>query len=526
MSEAATADVPGLPDRARHVMEIPGVRQGLLLVGVAAAIAFGIATVLWTRAPDYSLLYANLDDRDAGDVVNHLQAAGIPYEFENSSGAIMVPGERVHEARLKLAADGLPQGSGHGFELMGREQGFGVSQFMENARYQHMLETELSRTISSLRAVRGARVHLAIPKQSVFVRDRRPASASVMVEMFPGRRLETQQVAAIANMVASSTPDLESGKVTVVDQTGRLMTETAESSELALTARQFEYKTRVENAYTRRVEEILMPLVGAERVRAQVNASMDFTVSEQTLETYNPNTAALRSEQSSNQTRVGDADINAGIPGALSNQPPGPDGSAADGESRSTSTSATRNFELDRTVSHVRQPVGTISRLSVAVIVDERQSVAEDGTVTTTPLAADELERMTTLVREAVGFDAARGDTVNIINAPFIAAEAVAPAQQAWWEMPLVRQAVRQLVGLVLVLGVIFGLLRPTMRQLLTPPQQAIAALPAGLTDEAGQAPVTPALSYEERLEAARSLVGEDPRRAARVVKDWVAEDD
>ncbi|NND59018.1 MAG: flagellar M-ring protein FliF [Gammaproteobacteria bacterium] len=526
MAEATIDANPSPVASAKNLLDLPAVRQGLLLAGIAAAIAIGIATVLWTRAPDYSLLYSNLADRDAGAVVNALQAATIPYEFDQASGAILVPASRVHEARLKLAADGLPQGSGLGFELMGEEQGFGVSQFMENARYQHMLETELVRTIASLRPVRGARVHLAMPKQSVFVRDRRPASASVMVELFPGRRLEDSQVAAIVHMIASSIPDLETGNITVVDQSGRLLTDADSSAELALTTQQFEYKTRVEDSYTRRIEEMLIPLVGADQVRAQVTAEMDFTMTEQTLESYDSADPALRSEQSSSQTRLGGTTEPVGVPGALTNQPPGADDLAAAANAQSSSNNAVRNYELDRSVSHVRQPVGTIRRLSVAVIVDERQTVAEDGSATSTPLTPTELERMTTLVREAVGFDEARGDTVNVINAPFMAPAELEPTQAAWWEMPLVQQALRQVVGLILILGVIFGLLRPVVRHLLAPPRPSTALLTGGAPAEYLPSGPRPVLSYEERLNAARSLVGEDPRRAARVVKDWVAEDE
>ncbi len=511
----------------KNLFEIPAVRQGALLIGIAASVAVGIATVLWSRAPDYSLLYANLADRDAGAVVNALVAAEIPHRLEQSSGAIMVPADRVHEARLLLASDGLPRGSGMGFELIGEEKGLGVSQFMENARYQHMLETELVRTISNLRPVQSARVHLAMPKQSVFVRDRRPGSASVMVQLYPGRRLEDAQVSSIVNLVASSIPDLEPGEVTVVDQLGRLLTEHNDAGDLSLTARQFDYRTRVEDAYAARIVDLLTPLAGTGKVRAQVTADLDFTVTEQTQEQYDPANTAVRSEQTSNETRLGDAAAAGGIPGALTNQPPG-DQDAADAESanRSSSTTATRNFEVDRTVSHTRQQTGTIRRLSVAVIVDHRQVVAEDGTVSAEPLAAEEIERMTALAREAIGFDAARGDSVSVINASFTRPEAIEATKPAWWDMPIVGQVIRQLAGVVLMLGLIFGLLRPTVRHLLVPAPAPVAALPAGGNAAAAEREVTPALTYEQSMAAARSVVGEDPRRAARVVKDWVAEDE
>lgn len=512
---------------ARNLLEIPAVRQGFLLLGIAASVAVGISTVMWSRSPDYSLLYANLADRDAGAIVTALITAEIPHKLEQSSGAVMVPKDRVHEARLLLASDGLPQGSGMGFELIGQEKGLGVSQFMESARYQHMLETELVRTITHFRAVQSARVHLALPKQSVFVRDRKLASASVMVELYPGRRLEESQVAAVVNLVASSIPDLEAGEITVVDQQGRLLTEGNESAEMKLNAQQFAYKTRVEESYVSRIENLLAPLAGAGKIRAQVNTVMDFTVTESTSESYDPDNAAIRSEQSSNQTQTGDAGQVGGIPGALSNQPPvtGQDATTIDSvtEARNSSSSAVRNFEIDRTVSHIRQQTGVIQRLSVAVIIDDRKSVADDGTVSSTALTTQELERMKALVHEAVGFDAARGDTVNVVNASFISSTPTEIVEAAWWEMPLISQVLRQLVGMVLILGLIFGLLKPTVKHLLVATPSPVLALPEG--EYGSQTQRAPVLTHEQQVAAARTLVGEDPKRAARVVKDWVAED-
>ncbi|MBT8137431.1 MAG: flagellar M-ring protein FliF [Gammaproteobacteria bacterium] len=511
-----------------NLMDIPAVRQGLLLTGIAAAVAIGVATVLWSRTPDYSLLYANLADRDAGAIVNALMATEIPHKLDQASGAVMVPADRVHEARLLLAADGLPQGSGFGFETINEETGLGTSQSMERARLQHMVETELVRTISNLRPVQAARVHLALPRQSVFVRNRQPASASVMVQLYPGRRLEQSQVAAIINLVASSVPDLESGDVTIVDQQGRLLTDSTASSDLGLTAQQFEYRTRVENAYASRIEKLLTPLAGQGRVRAQVTAEMDFTITEQTQEIFDQDNPAVRSEQSSSQTQQGDGAIAGGVPGALSNQPPA-QAAAENTETtaRSSTSSAVRNFELDRTVSHVRQPTGLIQRLSVAVIVDDRTATDEDGAITNEPRSEDELARMTNLARDAIGFDEQRGDTLSVVNASFTRPESPDAVAPAWWEKPLVGSAIRQVVGVVLILGLIFGLLRPTVRHLLKPAPAPVAALPPGSPEYAalGQ-PVAPSLTHEQNIAAARSLVGEDPRRAARVMKEWVAEDE
>ncbi|MBT8423055.1 MAG: flagellar M-ring protein FliF, partial [Gammaproteobacteria bacterium] len=292
-------------------------------------------------------------------------------------------------------------------------------------------------------------------------------------------------------------------------------------------AKQFDYKTRVEDSYAARIEALLAPLAGIGKVRAQVNAQMNFTVTESTQEKYDPATAAVRSEQSSNQIRQGDAVTNGGIPGALSNQPPDTENNTpVEANNSSSTTSATRNFEIDRTVSHIRQQTGVIEKLSVAGIVDDGQTVADDGTVTSVPRSPEELQRMTTLAREAVGFDATRGDSVNVVNASFTAPEAVEVVKAPWWEMPLISQAIRQLGGVVLLLGLILGLLRPTVRHLLTPPPPPVVAMSGGEAGALGHDNSTPALSHEQSVAAARSIVGDDPKRAARVVKDWVAQDE
>src|SRR5688572_20350760 len=294
----------------------------LVLVGIAAAVAAGVSVVLWSRGPSYSLLFANIAMEDQAQIAQALDAANIPYRLDAASNAIHVPSERVSEARLKLAGQGLPEGDG-GFTVMSKDPGLGLSQFMESARYQHALETELARTIASLRPVEGARVHLAVPRQSAFVRDRRPSRASVFVQLRPGRRLEQQQVQAIVNLVASSIPELDASQVTVVDQQGRLLSAPQGTGDFALREQHFDIVHRLEEEYTRRIESLLTPLVGPGRVRAQVVAQVETAVTEEAREQYRPNSQIVRSESLAEQTsRDGSGPM--GVPGALTNQPPTP----------------------------------------------------------------------------------------------------------------------------------------------------------------------------------------------------------
>ncbi len=559
--------------QARGFGRLPLLRQFGLLIGLAASVAIGVAIALWSQAPNYSLLYGGLSDKDSSQVIDALQKAAIPYQIEQGSGAVLVPGSQVHEARLKLAALGLPKGTGEGFELMEKEQSFGTSQFMENARYQHALEGELARTIASMGNVQDARIHLALPKQSVFVRDRQKPSASVMINLYSGRTLDDGQVAAIVHLVAASVPHLEASEVTVVDQQGHLLTSGDSSRDMGLSDSQFKYTRRLEDSYAKRIEDLLAPLVGQGGVRAQVVADLDFTVTEQTQENYDPDKPALRSEQTSEDKNSGPGLGASGIPGALSNQPPGAgttvpptaakpgtaadkpgaakavsDASAAGLSQENVSRQATRNFELDRTISHTRLATGNVKRLSVAVVLDDHQTVAEDGTVERKPLTKDELDRYTRLIKEAVGFDEKRGDSVNVINASFqvpppIAALPEPPVwKQAWvWEVAKVAAGG---LGLIFLL---FGVLKPVLRTLAEKGAQgggmdmgggmmALQGAEGGMVADdrvslsgaarQGQLP-GPATnsSYEQHLNVAKSAVAQDPKRVAQVVKNWVGTD-
>jgi flagellar M-ring protein FliF len=534
---------------------LPIVRQLALLVGLAASIAIGGAVVMWSQQPSFQILYGGLADKDASEVVGALQKANIPVKIDDKTGAIMVPPGKVHDARLKLATQGLPKGGGTGFELMEKEQGFGTSQFVEAARYQRALEGELARTIATISNVESARVHLALPKQSVFVRNRQKPSASVVVNLYAGRSLDDEQVAGIVNLVASSIPNLEADGVTVIDQKGHMLSMPGKARELALSASQFDYTQRVEAAYAKRIEDLLTPVVGIGGVRAQVVADIDFTVKEQTQESFNPDKTALRSEQTSEEQSIG-YNLAAGIPGALSNQPPGTAAApeqaappAAGGEApavaaanaatetpSSHSRRATTNYELDKTISHTRMASGTVRRLSVAVVVDDKQTAAGGGE--RQPYTEGEIKRLTSLVKEAVGFDEQRGDSVQVINASFVQPEVPEPLPEPpLWEKPWVWDLGKQVLSGLLVLILIFTVLRPVLRSLAEKgrePRVMFAGAGAGALPGGGEAPAAlgapspapaAASSYDEDLSTTRSLVAQDPKRVAQVVKTWVNSD-
>jgi len=523
----------------------PSLKPLALLIGIAAAVAAGVVIVLWSKEPTYSLLYGNLGQQDAAQIAQALDTNNIPYKIDG--GTITVPADRVHDARLKLASQGLPEGDG-GFAVMSKEPGFGVSQFMEGARYQHALETELARTISNLQPVEGARVHLALPRQSAFVRDRRPPSASVFLQMKPGRRLETEQVTAIVNLVASSIPELEADQVTVVDQQGRLLSAPDGNDEMAAREKQLEIARGMEERYTQRVEQLLAPLVGPGRVRAQVVADVELSTTEEAREQYRPESQIVRSEQTAEESSRNGAGPQ-GVPGALTNQPPTPGvalppnvpagAQAANAAAQpvapntppdNTSKQSTRNYEIDRTVAYTRQPAGRLKRLTVAVLVDNLRATDDEGNVKETALTPEQLENMTKLVKDAVGFDQARGDSVNVVNASFkgeLTPEEVQEDPIPLWERPLIRDIAKLLAGLIVVLVIVLMVVRPLIRGLLASPRMAYAptALPPGQSSLPAHA-AGPSLDYDGQISQARSMVTQDAARVAQVVKTWVGDDE
>ncbi|HME37363.1 MAG TPA: flagellar basal-body MS-ring/collar protein FliF [Steroidobacteraceae bacterium] len=546
-----------VPTPPRGLLEaVPGLKQAGLLAGVAAAVAAAIWLVLWSQGQNYTVLYGQLSERESGQVMDALTAAGIEFKL-NPSGAVSVPESKVQVARIRLASQGLPQSDSMGIEMIQKESALGSSSLMETARYQSVLETELARTIVKVQGVQSARVHLALPKPTVFLRDARKATASVMLQLYPGRRLEPGQVAAIVHLVASSVPELAASDVTLVDQAGTLLNSPDENAEQAASTRQFEHTRKLEESYQRRIIELLEPMIGPGRVRATVTADMDFTVTEETHENYDPQKTAVRSEQTSNEQRRG-GDGNEGIPGALSNQPPGTSGApnipgaatpgnpapagapgaaqttAAGGEPSSSAQRSTRNFEVDRTLSYVKQPVGVLKRLNVGVVLDDWQKVDADGKVTSTPLSDTDIKRFSQLVRESIGLKEDRGDQLNVLNQAFKGSAPIGPVDgPPLWETPWITQLAKQIVGAALVLVVAFLVLRPLMKSLTRAPARLTAASGdtgdlegdrVSISGQAGKA-IKLAPSFEQQIAAARTLVGQDPRRAAQVVKDWVSAD-
>jgi flagellar M-ring protein FliF len=518
----------------------PAVKQILLLVGLAAAVAAGVALVLWSQGGNYTPLYSGLSERDIGEITAQLDGAGVKYKLDPSSGGLLVPSDKKYEVRMQLASSGLPHGTGFGVEDMPNKSTFGQTPFMENALYVRAVETELARTIGAMQPVENARVHLALPPQSVFLRQKREPSASVMLKLYSGRRLDEGQVQAVVHLVAASVPELLPSHVTVVDQAGTLLTGASSDDAASLSSSQFEYRKQIEQEYSRRIEGLLGSIVGAERVRSSVSAELDFTVTEQTRESFDPGVQVVRSEQTNEDSHRGEGVQ--GVPGALSNQPPqiapqtraqnaaaNAAAAATPAEPQSVSRSATRNFELDKTVSHTRQAVGVIKRLSIGVLVDNKP--AANGRGAGTPLAEQELASLTELVKKSVGFDEMRGDTISVLNSAFQPAAAVQnPPAPSFWERPQFWTIARQALGAVLVLLLAWFVLRPMM-QVLTRPQP-IAAAPAAVEYAAqmypamaGGRPMGLPVSYDDRMAAARSVAGQDPRQVAQVVRSWVSEE-
>jgi len=516
---------------------------GALLI-VATALTLGVGLILWGMKPDFVPVSEQGNREDALQIIEMLTNQQIEYKLDPSTGLVLVPRDRAAQVQMTLAASGLTSGNRPvGLELLQQEPSLGTSHFTESARYQHALETELSRTISSMRNVDSARVHLAMPKQSVFVRDREQASASVMIKPQPGRTVEDEQVNAVINLVASSIPYLESGQVTVVDQWGRLLS-TGDDSTSGATRDQFQYARKLETLYSQRIESLLAPIVGPGRVRAIVTADLDFTINEQTLETFEPDAAQLRSEQVDTQINR-DGGGAAGVPGALTNQPPGngevdaeiPE-AGAEGEITNESSTSVRNFELDKTITHVRQMPGTIRRLSAAVIIDDNMIAGEDGVPVRTPLTEAELAEYTRIAQEAVGFTEERGDSVVVFNRSFQPVEEILPIEEPpIWEQSWLWNMVRQsLIGLAVLLLVLM-VLRPAAKRLM--PVASVPALADASNEEENDSAAKaaadkdqalpsldpPPVVYGDILNMARAMAAEDPKRVAKVVKDWVAQE-
>jgi flagellar M-ring protein FliF len=534
------------------------------LIGLAAAVAIGTVVALWTSEPNYAPLYSNMSGQDTAQIVDLLRSNDIDFKLDASSGSIMVDQAKLPEARLKVSAQGLPSATTLGMEMLQGDQGLGTSQFIETARYNHALEAELVRSVESIRSVEKARIHLAIPKQSIFIRNRIKPSASVVIKLYPGRVLSPGQVDAIVQMVAASIPMLEGGEVAVVDQFGRLLTQDDDAG-MAQTNKQYDYSRLLEDNMADRIIKLLQPIVGNGKVNAQVAAQLDFAVIESTREAFDPERSVIRSEQISEEKNTSLSNV-LGIPGALSNKPPVEATTEAKTDQdtvevkettpTSQNSSSTRNFEVDRVISHTNSQVGSIQRLSVAVVIDDKSTIMADGSTEKTAYSDEDIARFVTLVKETIGFDVNRGDSVSVINTSFLQIEPEVIAEMPWWKSILhevwILNLAKQVFGAIglLIIYLIFG--RPFLRTLL-PNRIEVDAQSQALTtnNNTGNAssisqggegnpmalshlsedPNNQAANmrrkdatYDQKVDMARSLVLEDPARVANVMKNWVSE--
>lgn len=544
---------------AERFAALPARRKALLAGGVLVLLALLVASAFWSGRPEYRVLFSNLSDKDGGAIVAQLSKMNVPYRYSEGGTALLVPASQVHDVRLKLAQAGLPKGASVGFELMDNAR-FGTTQFQERLNFQRGLEGELVRSITALSAVEAARVHLALPQPNGFFRDQQKPSASVLLTLHAGQTLDRAQVAGIVHLVSSSVPDLNPKAVSVLDQTGALLSESG-STPNGLDAGQLAHVARIEAMYTKRVFDILEPVVGRDNLRAQVTADIDFSVSESTSEEFRPNQggepAAIRSAQTSETLGGGGTPPTpAGVPGAATNQPQGPASAPITGAAQAMQTQtassggnggkreAVTNYEIDKTIRVVRGASGTVRRLAVAVVVNHRTTTDKKGQPQTVPLTTEEMDKLTALVQESVGFSKDRGDSVRVVNAPFKAAPADG-AELPLWRQPQVLDMVRTLaVPLALVLlgmAVVFGVIRPVLRDMRRVEEQALAetrldavvddadspetALLEGVAPEGQAALPAPAeelTGAEKRLHEVRQMARNNPVAVARILRSWV----
>ena len=517
-----------------------------LILGLTAVAGLAMTLAAWNNNSDYKVLYANLSDKDGGAIIAQLSQMNVPYRHADGGAAILVPSSKVHDARLKLASSGLPKGSVVGFELMDGAR-FGQTQFQERLTFQRGLEGELTRSITAMPAVQAARVHLALPNQNGFFREQQKPSASVLLSLHPGRTLDRAQVAGIVHLIASSVPEMNPKAVSILDQTGALLSATPDSANSAgLDANQLQYVAQIEAGYNKRILELLEPVIGRANLRSSVTAEVDFTQSEATSEEFKPNqgaqaNASVRSQQTTEQSGAGAA-LPAGVPGAASNQPPtaatAPISGAAQplqagqagGAAGNSRREAVTNFEVDKTVRVTRAATGVVKRLNAAVVVNHRSSTSAKGKVTLQPLSAEEIDKLTALVRESIGFKQERGDSVKVINAPF-KIEPVDDITLPLWKQPAVHDMVRGIVapaGLALVaILVFFGMVKPAMNAVLNPPPgsrlDATVGDPQALPGGTQGVPALTAPTPGVHLEQARQFAKDNPAATANIVRTWVS---
>ena len=541
-----------------------GMDQGQLLrlaLGIVLFVAIAAIGLFMGRQSDWRVLYSNLADKDGGAVIAQLGTLNVPYKYTEGGGAILVPSDRVHDVRLKLASLGLPKGSVNGFEMMESNR-FGMTQFQERLTFQRGLEGELTRTIQGVSSVANARVHLALPNQNGFFREQQKPSASVLLSLHAGRSLDRSQLAGIVHLVASSVPEMNASAVSVLDDTGKLLSTPPDGSGGGLggDAEQLQYAQQIEQLYSRRILDILEPIVGRQNVKAQVTAELDFSQTESTTESHKPNqtpdSTTIRSQQVVESGSSASASPPSGVPGATTNQPPAQSSAPINGQAQTVAAAGQAgagavgaggkresiiNYEVDKTVRVVRGASGQIKRINAAVVVNNKVTTDDKGKVTSTPLTEAQIEKMTALVRETVGFNKDRGDSVNLMNAAF-ASEKIEIPDLPLWKQPELLDTVRSFawpVGtLLLAAMVLMGMVRPAMQAVLqAPPRVAMAAQTRdnqldALESEQPERPqlVAPkrnnepamATAGELQLEDARKLTRDNPAAVANIVKAWM----
>jgi flagellar M-ring protein FliF len=550
MDNSAVANSSMRPAGAGPLARFSPRAKALMMASAAGIIALVSAAWLWSSSPSYSVLFTNLTDRDGGAVIAQLSQMNVPYK-STDGGTILVPADKVHEARLKLASQGLPKGSIVGFEMM-ETQKFGLTQFQEQLNYQRGLEGELARSIQTLAPVANARVHLALPKSSGFLRDKEPPTASVLLQLHPGKALDRAQVAGIVHLVASSVPELTIKNVSVVDQHGNLLASQKEGDS-SLDGEQLDYVGQIEAATIQRIENILEPVVGRGNVRAQVTADVDFSNTEQMDEKYSPNQAAdksaIRSQASIENSQTGSAGAQ-GVPGALSNQPPVPPTAPINGGSGATSNpqaaapgssshkEMTTNFEVDKNVRHTKTASGEIRRITAAVVINNKPlppalpapagaaAAPAAAAATSAPWSDKEMQNIQSLVREAMGFNDKRGDSLNVVNVAFSQSELLPMEPTPAWQQPGMiafgKDIGKAVLFLAMTLIVVFGVVRPALKAIGEKPNY-VAVEDASATLEGGSAPALPAAPLTQ-LDHMRQIARSDPATVANVVKSWVGE--
>lgn len=535
-----------------NLTALPVAKQVGLVVALAATLALVVGIIMWSQAKPYTLLFGSIDPQDMNEIVQTLEQGQVPYKIDTNSGGLLVPSDQVHSLRLKLAASGFPKQAASGYQLLDKEQGFGISQFKETTQYHRALEGELAKSVASINTVKSARVMLGLPKRSVFVRKQQKPTASVAVKLYPGRSLNDEQVSSIVYLVASSIPNMEPGDVTVVDQNGNLLTGDSRNSGsmLHMSMKQLDYTRQVEQTLSARIVDLLAPIVGGvDKVRAQVTAELDFTQEEQTRENYQPDPDAVRSEQEIREINRDKGPT--GIPGALTNQPPRAGLAPEEGyipendpNLKSSSEKRTKNYELDRTISHIKNSVGSIRRLSVAVVLDDKTTLNEEGLMQRIAMTDEELLRYRQLVSDTVALDETRGDTLTVVNASF----AVTPEEEIEstpiWQESWFWDFVKQFLAGLAVLIIILAVIRPVMRDL-SKREERVLDYPEDVAEEVEEIEnvdeISKALEQmnadveqtaataeaeskaeHEILEKVRSVVDSNPKVAAHVIRQWM----